>query len=571
MLSAADDECHPGDCFGSFWVGNNESLLREARSDLDVEKLYLTEYALVQGQKPHARRDFIREWSKGAAVVNWNGHGAVGQLADEALFLATDVPALTNGERLPLFLQFGERATQFDATNYTGMGERMLASTSGGAIGVVSSSSTTYVGPSFNFNRNMFRELLDPSASTPYPLGLALQAAKVRGGSSLGRFFETYMLLGDPVLALGLPRAAIAFDAGADTLVAGQRAHIEGFVHARGDSVVLASFNGTADVEVLGSADESGYTRVDPPFHIDYDLPGAPLFRGTAPVVNGRFALDFTVPAMALVRGDSLRVSPGARAALPDTVYSGFRRALRAGPKARLSVYATAATLDAKGARNDVFLKRGDGTSVSSSPPRIAFRFPNETNLVTPGAAAAIEIRDENGIAIAGDGAIRVQFDDRAALDVTAQFRCTSADTMGSVAVAVPGDLAPGSHRVTVSACDNLGNPARATFKFTVASAQTGVLTNVIAFPNPFRDRTHIFFDLDEPGEVEVSILTTSGREVWRGKHVHDAGRGVVAWPGVDSAGGRLANGTYLYRLVVRPLQPGRSVQRYNGKVVVMR
>jgi len=571
VLSASDDECTPSSCFETFWVSNNERLLQEVWSDLDIEKLYLTEYGRVQSQKPHARRDFIRTWSEGATVVNWNGHGSSAQLADEGLLYITDVPSLANGPRLPLFLELGEQGVLFDRPADR-IGEAMLSSEGGGAIGVISSTDHTYAGPSFTFNRNLFRELLGPSITTPTPLGVALQAAKVRGGLGSGNFLESYMLLGDPALSLGLPGAEIEFDAGADTLVAGQRAHIQGFVHARGDSIVLASFNGTADIEVLGSADESGYTLDDPRIHLDYDLPGAPLFRGTVPVVNGRLAVDFTVPVMALARGDSLRVS-GPRAAVPDTALAISRRTLRPGPKARLSVYATSASLDAKGARNDVCLKRRDGTMVSTSPPRIAFRFPNDTQSVLPNATAAIEIRDENGIAITGGeaGSIRVQFDDRSPLDVTGQYRCTSADTVGSVDVTVPVDLAPGAHRVAVFASDNLGNPALAAFEFTIVAAATGTLANVIAFPNPFRDRTHIFFDLDEPGEVEVSIHTTSGREVWSGKQGHEPGRGSVAWPGVDSAGDRLANGTYIYQLVARPSRPGASTVRYKGKVVVMR
>jgi hypothetical protein len=88
--------------------------------------------------------------------------------------------------------------------------------------------------------------------------------------------------------------------------------------------------------------------------------------------------------------------------------------------------------------------------------PRRA-RQANEANAVSPGAAATVEIRDENDIAIADDAAVRLQFDDRFALDVTAQFRCPSADTFGTVAVTVSVDLVPGSRRATVFACDNLG------------------------------------------------------------------------------------------------------------------
>jgi hypothetical protein len=577
ILSASDDECEPyGGCMSTYWILNNEMLLRQIPSRFDVEKLYLTEYASVQGQKLHARRDFIRLWNQGAAVVNWNGHGAASQLADEALFLQTDVAQLSNGSRLPLFFQFGERGAVFDGTAEAlygpYLGEALLESTTGGAIGVISSTNHTFVGPSFQFNLQTLRALFPAEDPTPPALGALLHAAKTAAPASQGPFNESYTLLGDPMLVPALPALDVSFTTGADSLVAGRRTHVEGFVHARGDSVALASFHGTADVVVLGSADESGYTLPNSPMtHLDYDLPGATMFRGTTPVANGRFAIDFTVPALAIERPDSLRVATGGRTATPDSVYSGSRRGLRFGPKARISVYAASASLDAKGARHDVVFAPATAALTSTSPPRIDVRFDGERRAVLPGAPATIEIRDENGIAIAGAGAIQIQFDDRAALDVGAQFHCTSADTVGAVTVVVPADCAAGPHRIGVSARDNFGNPARASFDFEVQGTSAARLDNVLAFPNPFRDRTHVFFELQEQAEVELSIHATSGREVWRDRRHHEGGRGSIAWPGVDAAGAPLANGTYLYRLVVAPARSGAAALRRDGKLVVMR
>ncbi|MBL0176385.1 MAG: hypothetical protein IPP94_14155 [Ignavibacteria bacterium] len=69
-------------------------------------------------------------------------------------------------------------------------------------------------------------------------------------------------------------------------------------------------------------------------------------------------------------------------------------------------------------------------------------------------------------------------------------------------------------------------------------------------FPNPVRRQGSIAFTLQQPGRVELDIVTARGERVRtllrddRLAGVHDA-----VWDGLDDAGRALANGTYFIRL----------------------
>ena len=75
--------------------------------------------------------------------------------------------------------------------------------------------------------------------------------------------------------------------------------------------------------------------------------------------------------------------------------------------------------------------------------------------------------------------------------------------------------------------------------------------------PNPTRGRSQIFFDLNEPGRVEMEIFSASGRLVSTvpGRSF-PAGFGTVTWDGAEAANGDLPAGVYFVRAVVngRPM-----------------
>ena len=548
IVMASDDECTPRTCSETYHTANSEWLVRRVPTDLDVIKFYTTEYPTVLGQKPSARAAFIRTWSDGCAVVNYQGHGAPRQLADEVLLLSVDVPQLTNGARAPLFLPISCTVSEFDVPERQSMCEDMLASTVGGAIATIGATKPTFVNTNLVLNERLFDELFRDGSTSVIPMGLVELRAKARSTNVSN---ETYLLLGDPALPLGLARNRVRFTSGGETLVERQRMSIAAEVVAPDSAAtVRTDFNGSADVEVFGTADESGYRSPVPPHvFMPYDLQGPPLYRGTVPVVDGRLSFQFIVPVGA-----------------------------RPGTKARLSAYAYGDAGDAKGADPIVTVVANDSIGEPSlGAPRISLRFPNDRTRVKAGTLLTAEIRDENGINIQGTtlrNSIYVDFDGRnEPLNVTAQFRYVAgSDSVGSVSVPLPADLETGPHSATVLANDNLGNQASASIDFEVVDAAVTQLVNVIAFPNPFRDWTRFFFEVTDPAEVELLVFTTSGREVWRERQRIEAGaQASIRWDGVDRREDTLANGTYIYRLRAKPDRPGAPMLEKIGKVVIMR
>lgn len=552
ILMVADDECHPlNGCNEGIHTGNTESLCGLIPPELDTVKFYLTEYVGNLGQKPAARAAFIRTWNEGCSVINYQGHGAPRQLADEVLFLSTDVPSLTNGARLPLFLPISCTVGEFDDPDRQSMCEDLLALTTGGAIANIGATTPTFINSNLSYNIAIFNELWPRDLqgrrlpTTRTPLGLVEQRAKIRATNSN---VETYVLIGDPALTLPMPKYIAEFTGGVDSLQTGHRALVTGRV-VDDSGAPVAGYTGIADVVITGTADDSGYRSLtNPSFRLNYDLLGVPFYRGNVPVANGQFAFQFIVPVGA-----------------------------RAGVKGRASIYLAGPAGDAKGARNGVRVSAVPPSEGSVGAPRIALRFPNDRTRVKAGTVLTAELRDENGINIQGTSlrnSIYLDFDGRnEPLNVTAQFRyAAGSDSVGALDVPLPSDLEAGPHQATLIASDNLQNTATSSIDFEVVEEGIVRLVNVLAFPNPFRDWTQFFFEITDPAEVEVRVFTTSGRQVWQDRQRFTGGiRASIQWDGVDQKQDRIANGTYLYRVTARPDRAGTAALEYTGKVVIMR
>jgi len=551
VVLSADDECKLGACFETDHVNGMESLVPWTPEEWDIAKTYLTEYPAVLNQKPQGRAAFIRSWSEGCALVCYQGHGAPRQLADEVLFLSTDIPALTNGSRLPVFMAFSCTVAEFDAPQLQTMCEDLIASSTGGAIATMGASFETFASPNADYNIEIWQAMFASGATSQVAFGIMHQLAKNASPIFDGFNNEKYVLLGDPAMTLLAPEALVAFT-GIDSLQAGRSTRVEGTVHLPGESTALAGFAGFADVEVLGSADDSGY-QSSSGVRIAYDLPGPPLYRGKVAVQDGRFGFQFVVPLGA-----------------------------KLGNKARVSSYAydPSTDRDAKGADNSVRVVTASTPDSSLGAPRITLYFPNNLTKVKPGTPLVAEIRDENGINIQGTtlpSSILLDFDARnQPLNVTAQFRyADGSDSVGTVTVPLPEGLEPGRHQATMIASDNLQNRSTESLDFEVVPVSATLMANVIAFPNPFRDRTYFFLELTDPADVVVRVYTASGREVWRAQQSVDEPQQVsILWEGIDFAHDELANGTYLYRVEAHLRQSSNQsgpVLKHVGKVVIMR
>lgn len=75
---------------------------------------------------------------------------------------------------------------------------------------------------------------------------------------------------------------------------------------------------------------------------------------------------------------------------------------------------------------------------------------------------------------------------------------------------------------------------------------------NIEAFPNPFNPSTRILYSLKHAGDLRLTIVDVTGREVATLKSGYQAeGRQSIVWNGTNMAGSTVGSGVYFARMVV--------------------
>ena len=95
-------------------------------------------------------------------------------------------------------------------------------------------------------------------------------------------------------------------------------------------------------------------------------------------------------------------------------------------------------------------------------------------------------------------------------------------------------------------------------------------ILNVLNYPNPFEQKTQFTFFLTQPVDrVIIKIFTVAGRLIHKIRHLQvSAGFQQIRWDGKDKDGDSLANGVYLYKVIVTA--NGKQKEKIE-KLVVMR
>jgi hypothetical protein len=535
---------------------------------LDAEKVFLLEYGFTAGTvKGGAHDEILRQLDRGAVFWHYIGHGNPYKLADEDAFTITDVPAMANGPRLPVFLAAGCEVGPFDNPYITPLGEALVKHPGGGTIASFASPVLTYSYQNYDLGKAMYGAMFSPpELGGAKTLGEAAFVAKHRASVSMNDI--TYHLLGDPGLAIAVPRAdvriqlrdeetGVALD---DSLVGGRRIQLEAEIHGSRDpasSEALNSFEGTAVVRVTDAPKLNPFPLFPgEPFSPiqDYEANPRTAYQGEFPVRDGRLVADFVLPVEA-----------------------------RPGVRARVDVYATNGALDASGSNFVQVAPANIGASDSTAKgPKIQVRSKSGGTLVGPNEGLIVTLEDPNGIFTLADSTglgIQVAVDQDPATEVTDRFSYdTGSFTHGTLSYSLPR-LSDGIHNITVSASNNLAREAspdayrsHVTVSFQVAKLVDTTAVTAFVLPNPFRGHsgTHLLFSgFPEPTAAEVLVYDLSGRLV---RHLSASGTGHVQvdWDGKDRGGRSLGSGIYLYRALLRG-QAGGAEQRLDGRLVLLR
>lgn len=165
------------------------------QSSLTVNKI------LADGQDPEAiRQQILAGLNNGALIVNYNGHGSTEQWSF-ANFLDDDAAtALTNGQRLPVYLLMDCLNGFFHDVYTQSLAESLILSPNGGAVAVWASSGFTDAQPQAFLNQSLLNAL---SQNRALPLGSAILAAKSAITDADVR--RTWILFGDPTMRLQFP------------------------------------------------------------------------------------------------------------------------------------------------------------------------------------------------------------------------------------------------------------------------------------------------------------------------------------------------------------------------------
>lgn len=163
-----------------------------------AEKIYLGDHSLAD-----ARTLFFDTLNQGALFVNYIGHAGLDRLTTEGLLTTDDVPALTNGDRLPFMAAMTCIAGRFEIPGFTTLGKKLLFMESGGINGLWSATGYSYNTIAVQLESHLISEAL--RYKKQIVIGNAINHALKQQYTDMNGYDEMldiYNLLGDPAMIL---------------------------------------------------------------------------------------------------------------------------------------------------------------------------------------------------------------------------------------------------------------------------------------------------------------------------------------------------------------------------------
>jgi hypothetical protein len=194
----------------NFEIMNNEVAALLPAAMHDPFKGYLNDYF----DADDLSAEIIDQIDSGALMVNYSGHSSVQILANhrinyENIFNNADVATLTNSGMYPLFIGMGCLSGHFvypENWNWTSLAEALLRAEDKGAAAVLMSTGLTTTEGQHILDTALFDAIFNQDVRL---LGQAVSAAKqtlmANGDSTYEEVNETFLLFGDPAMALKVP------------------------------------------------------------------------------------------------------------------------------------------------------------------------------------------------------------------------------------------------------------------------------------------------------------------------------------------------------------------------------
>lgn len=580
ILFVADDAwtTDGGDDDGTLHSDDAETLSGPAftPSEFEKRKIYIAEYPTVftalGRRKPGANQDIIDQVNQGVLILNYSGHGNPKVWAHEMIFeVNTSIPPMVNTNRLTLFILATCNFSQFDdPRNYTGS-ELLMNKADGGAIGVISASRKVYAFSNAALNQGTYQAMFTRDAFGRVVVdrpATALFKFKVTGGNNVND--QKYFYMGDPSTQLDYPRGYARIDSingeavdsvggaprsTAIALKALSKVTVSGTIRDA-QNRIDTTFNGVTQLQVNDVSRSQLIVNFYPGRNWAYTSTGGTIYRGENSVAKGRFRATFVVPK------DISYADTTGRGRLVAYFSGGGQDGAGFTGLVRVGGTDTTATNDGAGPTMHIYLNNR------------SFR---AGDVVTEAPTLLVDLRDSSGVNTSTSGiGHRIEAwinSSTQSKDLTEHYTATLDDyRAGTVEYPLSG-LPSGKNAIRIRAWDSQNNSSVAETYFEVASSERLSISDVFNYPNPFAGETQFTFrqNLSDPLDVEVKIYTLAGRLI---QSLHSIAAGDpfvrVPWDGRDRDGDAIANGVYLYKLVVRTTD-GRFTSEALGKMTVVR
>ncbi|MFQ5583748.1 MAG: type IX secretion system sortase PorU, partial [Calditrichia bacterium] len=533
LTFVADDE-NPG-VPGSEWfhLRDTESLINNyVPRKFDITKIYLVDYETQAGGlsqiKPGATEDLLNQINRGTLMINFFGHGNPDTWAHEqVLTRSRDLSLIQNVDRLPLWVAATCTWGKYDDPGRSSMSEEMIWLKNRGGVAVLSATRPVFASSNRAFVHAFYQELFNDASD--------VETSRIVGNALLGSLlgttnYQKFRFFGDPTLKLADPLYQVEIiSISPDTLKALSTVTVQARVTDQFGNP-LPQFQGEAIIKVFDTKDNLTARNGS----IQYTKQGGTFFKGRVSVINGELSGKFIVPKS--IKYDS-------------------------NPTGRISIYAWSESNGDATGFNDGLLVYGTESIVDREGPQIDVSFENQPDFfdgdyVSRQPTLVVQITDENGINLTREVGHRIEIslDGKSRKDVT-DFFVYDKDSYqsGKLRYTLPA-LSPGQHTLTISAWDNVNNFSEQEVTFRTISVSELALEEVVNYPNPFSEDTHFTFQFQSPsgfGEVKIKIYTVSGRLIQELEGFARPGFNKIEWDGRDRDGDRLANGVYIYKIVI--------------------
>jgi len=527
----ADDGARPEPTSGSIETGKSHTRYSEILAGLipsfiSVEKLYLLEYPEVSDAssygvvKPDATEDIFNKLNKGTAIISYIGHGSPDQLAQEKLLSLDrgDINQMNTGGKMPLWIVGTCSFGHFDDPLTESFAEELIREPMDAASMVISTSRKISVSGNSRYTRELFETIFENDQVTDSPAGIVLQI--VKDGAPEGQYFH---LFGDPAMLIPMPNRTITIsDVSPDTL----------------ETLGIATFNGT-QTEIPGFGNgyitlidaERSVTReyqISSETHsLSYTLPGATLFRGQFSFSGENFSGDIRIPQ--------------------DISYST--------DPARLMIYVHDNEKEAIGVMGGIQLTGGEGTN-DTFGPQISFETISGQKL-------------ENGDHFSESEDLIIRFSDPLGINLTNEsgheIQVTDLETGNSETITqdfyydqnsiITGTVTfnrstDNDMNIRVQAWDSANNPSEKEIRLARTVHNEFRIYNAYNYPNPFSTFTQFAFEITQNADIKLDVYTLGGRRIKSFDESNiSPGYHTIEWDGMDTYGGQIANGVYLFRL----------------------